>query len=159
MGARLDADDGRRFGFELTFFRFALLPDIPESDSAWRTNQVYIAHFAVTDADREAFYVAERFSRGALGLAGASAEPFRVWIDDWQIAAEPGTDTWQLKAGDDDIKIHHATLNLLGQLFHAHQVRTCGLGLLGSITLGEYRHAHRLAGAVRQDRGTTHVLV
>ncbi len=61
----LDAENGRRFGFELTFFRFALTPDQPLSDSAWRSNQVYIAHFAVTDADGEDFYVAERFSRGA----------------------------------------------------------------------------------------------
>ena len=48
----LDSDRDRRFGFELTFFRFALTPFVPESDSSWRTNQVYIAHLALTDADR-----------------------------------------------------------------------------------------------------------
>ncbi len=77
LTGNLDAMDGRRFGFELTIFRFALTPEPVASESAWRSNQVYIAHFAVTDADGETFYVAERFSRGALGLAGASAEPFR----------------------------------------------------------------------------------
>ena len=49
----LDDGDGRRFGFELTFFRFALTPTLPASSSAWRTNQVYIAHLAVTDANGE----------------------------------------------------------------------------------------------------------
>jgi predicted secreted hydrolase len=104
----LDAADGRRFGFELTIFRFALTPKLTQTTSAWRTNQVYIAHFAVTDADGKDFYVAERFSRGAAGLAGAVADPFRVWIDDWQIAAnEPDTDRedWRLRANDADFAL------------------------------------------------------
>jgi predicted secreted hydrolase len=98
----LDGDDGRRFGFELTIFRFALTPSLPAARSGWRSNQVYIAHFAVTDADREQFFAAERFSRGALGLAGAQASPFRVWIEDWEIvAAEPATpERWRLRASD-----------------------------------------------------------
>lgn len=98
----LDDDGGRRFGFELTIFRFALTPSLPATESGWRSNQVYIAHFAVTDADRERFLAAERFSRGALGLAGAQASPFRVWIEDWEIAAEEaGTpERWRLRASD-----------------------------------------------------------
>lgn len=98
----LDGDGGRRFGFELTIFRFALTPALPPAESEWRSNQVYIAHFAVTDADRERFFAAERFSRGALGLAGAESAPFRVWIEDWSIAAttagEP--ERWRLRASD-----------------------------------------------------------
>jgi predicted secreted hydrolase len=98
----LDGNGGRRFGFELTIFRFALTPSLPATQSEWRSNQVYIAHFAVTDADRERFFAAERFSRGALGLAGAQALPFRVWIEDWEIAAEEtGTpERWRLRASD-----------------------------------------------------------
>ena len=98
----LEGDGGRRFGFELTIFRFALTPSLEAADSRWRSNQVYIAHFAVTDADRERFFAAERFSRGALGLAGAQATPFRVWIEDWEIAAaEAGTpERWRLRASD-----------------------------------------------------------
>lgn len=95
----LDADDGRRFGFELTIFRFALSPRLVRSDSAWRTNQVYIAHFAVTDVAGERFLVAEKFSRGALGLAGSTADPLRVWIDDWEIASS-GPGQWTLRADD-----------------------------------------------------------
>jgi predicted secreted hydrolase len=98
----LDGDDGGRFGFELTIFRFALTPSLSPAQSNWRSNQVYIAHFAVTDADRERFFAAERFSRGALGLAGAQSFPFRVWIEDWEIAAvEAGTpEHWRLRASD-----------------------------------------------------------
>ena len=98
----LDGDNARRFGFELTFFRFALTPFQPEPDSNWRTNQVYIAHFALTDADRERFFVAERFSRGGAGLAGANAAPFEVWIDDWEISAagDASEGHWRLRAND-----------------------------------------------------------
>ena len=99
LTGNLDDDNGRRFGFELTIFRFALTPRAVSS--GWRSNQVYIAHFAVTDADGERFYVAERFSRGALGLAGAQAEPFRVWIDDWEIATAGTAGHWLLSARDD----------------------------------------------------------
>jgi predicted secreted hydrolase len=96
----LDDEDGRRFGFELTFFRFALAPIVPASTSAWRTNQVYIAHLAVTDAGDERFLVAQRYSRGAAGLAGAEAEGSRIWIDDWALTRD-SADTWRLRAHDD----------------------------------------------------------
>ena len=98
----LDGEDGRRFGFELTIFRFALSAAAPIVDSNWRTRQVYIAHFAVTDADSDRFLVAERFSRGALGLAGAETKPFRVWIDDWELAATTplAPERWRLSASD-----------------------------------------------------------
>lgn len=108
----LDSERGRRFGFELTVFRFALTPAAPEAVSNWRTNQVYIAHFAITDADRKRFLFAEKFSRGALGLAGAQANPFRVWIDDWQLRSiddraaditagtNGGAERWRLTAAE-----------------------------------------------------------
>ena len=96
----LDDEAGRRFGFELTIFRFALAPAVPDSESRWRTNQVYIAHLAVTNPDDERFYVAQRYSRGALGLSGAQAEPVRVWIDDWEIAKSGDSDAWRLRADD-----------------------------------------------------------
>ena len=98
----LDGDSGRRFGFELTVFRFALAPSPPGGSSAWRSNQVYIAHLALTDAEDERFLVDQRYARGALGLAGAGADPFRVWIGDWSIAAEPGTERWRLDAAGED---------------------------------------------------------
>ncbi len=100
----LDSEDGDRFGFELTIFRFALTPFAPESPSAWRSNQVYIAHLAVTDAARGNFHVGQRYSRGAVGLAGARAEPFRVWLDDWKISAGPDG-SWQLIAHDADFGV------------------------------------------------------
>jgi predicted secreted hydrolase len=86
----LDAMSGERFGFELTLFRFSMSPQALETDSAWRTDQIYIGHYAITDVASQSFRVAQRYARGALGLAGATRAPFRVWLEDWQIRSEDG---------------------------------------------------------------------
>src|SRR5215813_13961085 len=65
--------EGRRFGFQLTFFRSALAPSAPPRTSEWAASDVYMAHFAVTDVARGRFHPAVRFARGAIGLAGATA--------------------------------------------------------------------------------------
>ena len=82
----LESAAGRRFGYQLTFFRQALSPDMPERRSAWATRQLYMAHFALSDVDGGAFRSFERLSRGAAGLAGAGGDkPFRVWLEDWSV--------------------------------------------------------------------------
>jgi predicted secreted hydrolase len=94
----LDSDTGERFGFELTIFRVGLAPGAVAAAgvagaagsgavSAWHTLQVYAAHFAVTDVARGTFEFAEKYSRDALGLAGAQAQPVRVWLDDWVLGS------------------------------------------------------------------------
>ncbi|MDH3279873.1 MAG: carotenoid 1,2-hydratase [Gammaproteobacteria bacterium] len=85
LTGNLATPDRRRFGYQVTLFRSALSPDTPHSRSAWATNQVYLAHVAVTDVARRRFHSAERIGRGALGLAGAETEPVRLWLDDWSI--------------------------------------------------------------------------
>ena len=103
----LDATNGERFGFELTFFRVALAPApmvetteppaTPASPaSAWRAREIYVAHFAVTDVARKRFRSEQKLSRAALGLAGAQAVPLRVWLADWVLVASGVS--WQLHA-------------------------------------------------------------
>jgi predicted secreted hydrolase len=90
----LETAEGRGFGFQLTFFRSALAPEIPpempERASAWATRQAWLAHFALSDLDGGTFHSFERWSRGAPGLAGAQGEPFRVWVESWSAAAAGG---------------------------------------------------------------------
>ncbi|MCG5528363.1 MULTISPECIES: lipocalin-like domain-containing protein [Halorhodospira] len=83
-------EDGRHFGFQVTFFRFALSPEPAPRRSAWGTNQLWMAHFAVTDTEGETFHHFERLARGAVGLAGARPDPFRVWLEDWEVRGAPG---------------------------------------------------------------------
>jgi predicted secreted hydrolase len=105
----LAASGGRHFGFELTFFRYALAPESApwEASSAWRARQVWMAHFAITDTDGGRFITRERLARGALELAGATAEPLRVWVKDWAATgASTGENlTLRLEARDDAIAL------------------------------------------------------
>jgi predicted secreted hydrolase len=95
----LTSVSGRKFGYELTIFRFALRPAPPQNQSAWATNQLYMAHLALTDPQAQHFTSHERFSRGALGLAGARSAPFRVWLEDWSISTKrQGYFPWRLRA-------------------------------------------------------------
>ncbi len=87
---------GRRFGYQYTLFRTALSPETLERDSKWATRQVYMAHFALTDAEGETFHAFERFSRGAAELAGVTARPFRAWLDDWEIRGDDNPPPFQL---------------------------------------------------------------
>jgi predicted secreted hydrolase len=97
---------GRRFGYQLTFFRFAMSPDPPARVSRWATNQAYMAHFAITDAQGNRFRHFERTGRGALGLAGATARPLRVWLDDWSVeGVEASTLPIRLRATEDEASL------------------------------------------------------
>ncbi len=88
----LTAASGEHFGYQLTFFRRALTPpgQRAERASAWGTDQVYMAHFAVTDVAGDQHYSFERLARGAggavPGVAGRLGGGIRVgrvgpWIE------------------------------------------------------------------------------
>ena len=99
----LQTADRRHIGFQLTFFRVALAPTEQPRASAWATRQLYFAHFAVTDTASSRFHAFSRTGRGALGMAGAEAAPFRVWIDGW--SAEGAGASPRLRASDGDVAI------------------------------------------------------
>ena len=103
----LHTDDGQAFGYQLTFFRFALTPQMPERASHLATNQVYMAHFAVTDAANGEYFCFERRSRGAGGLAGATGDPiYKVWLEDWSATGvEPGVMHLSVPSTSDSIEI------------------------------------------------------
>ncbi len=86
----LTGPEAQSYGYEFTLFRIGLTPPDAAPDSTpsdWRTNQLYMGHFAVTDGTSETFHAFERFQRGGAGLAGAQANPFRVWLEDWSMAS------------------------------------------------------------------------
>lgn len=91
LTGNLDGPEGRRVGYQLTLFRSAVAPSPPEVSSAWGTNQAWMGHFALTDAAGGRFHAFDRFARGAVGLAGAEARPFRVWLEDWTLEAAEGS--------------------------------------------------------------------
>ncbi len=84
----LAAPGGRRFGYELTFFRIGLEPHAPRilpGQSRWRTTQLYPAHFAITDATAHSFVYDETLARGALGQGFASQRALDVGANGWSL--------------------------------------------------------------------------
>jgi predicted secreted hydrolase len=102
LTGHLAGAQGERFGFELTFFRIAFerphASEPEEGASRWRAEQIYVAHFAVTDIGRGRFRASERYARDALGLAGGEASPLHVWVGDWSLDA--AGESWEIHAAD-----------------------------------------------------------
>lgn len=76
------AKDGRRFGYQVTFFRVGIDPS-PSNPSAWAVRDLFMTHLAISDPSGRRYRYAEKLSRGGPGLAGAASDRYRVWNDDW----------------------------------------------------------------------------
>ncbi len=76
------AADGRRFGYQVTFFRVGI-DHAPTNPSRWSVRDLYMTHLAVSDVTGQRYRYAERLSRSGPGLAGASTDRYRVWNEDW----------------------------------------------------------------------------
>ena len=100
---------GRHFGFELTFFRRSRAGGSMGTEagagavgaagpSAWGLDQIWIAHFAVTDTREGRFLVDERINRSGPGLAGADAGKRRIWNGNWSVEWRPGDEVRPVQA-------------------------------------------------------------
>lgn len=100
------SSEGRHFGYQFTLFRTALSATQEVSNGTWATRQLYMAHLALADAGAGEHVAEERFSRGAAGLAGAEADPFRVWLEDWEVEGLPGADSVRITADAGEFALH-----------------------------------------------------
>ncbi|NVN80356.1 lipocalin-like domain-containing protein [Vibrio sp. Scap16] len=88
LTANLTDENGNELGVQWTQFRFAAAPEDNAEQTkqlkqtAWQSQQIYMAHSAITTKDKH--YADEKWSRDQAELAGVSASPFRVYLDDWQ---------------------------------------------------------------------------
>ena len=98
----LRGGDGRRFGFELVFFRQAQRRGASENQSVWRVDDLYLAHLALTDFVARRFRYRKRLNRAGPGIAGASMEPGRIWNGNW--SAEIAEDRHSLTAVADEFR-------------------------------------------------------
>lgn len=103
----LATKDGRRFGYQLTFFRRGIPREqVKTLPSQWSITQLYLAHFAISDLSGGQFHYAERISRAGLGKAGAERDRLRVWIDQWSAEAPVAAPvTQKLRASNDALGI------------------------------------------------------
>jgi predicted secreted hydrolase len=102
----LQAASGKTYGFQLTFFRSQISPPDdrqkwPQPTSAWRTQQIYLAHSAISDITEKQHLQAELVSREALNMAGANqiGATTTIFLKNW--SAHIGPDRHLLKVNSD----------------------------------------------------------
>lgn len=98
-------EEGREYGFQLTFFRQGIHPGAsPPGSSRFRVAEIPFAHFALTDVSGKTFRYFQKTSRGAFGEAGFSLpsakEPRMAWMENWFLEAGPDG-IFHLKAEDE----------------------------------------------------------
>ena len=117
----LRGGDGRRFGFELTFFRQGVARP-RQSLSPWDVDDLYLAHLALSDLDGRRFYHTERLSRAGPGLAGADLGSRRIWNGNWEVrfdeAPAGAQPVQQLQAVCDDFSLRLALGSMKPPVIH-----------------------------------------
>lgn len=97
LTANLETESGKQIGVQWTQFRMAMSPEAEAriqteastKSQGWATNQLYLAHTAVTTKDTH--LANEKWSREHPQFSAVSASPFKIKLDNW---------TWEAQ-GDD----------------------------------------------------------
>jgi predicted secreted hydrolase len=129
----LQSDAGAPYGFQLTFFRRQISPPgaqnkWPKPHSAWRTQQIYLGHAAISDISKKRYLPSEQIARESLGIAGVSqkANETTIFIKNW--SAKIGTGSHMLKAATDDFSYELRLQSLKPPILHG----TAGYSRKGS---------------------------
>lgn len=94
---QLATDSGKRYGYQVTFFRFGLRDRQKDSPGAPLFRDLYMAHFALTDIAGKKMLFRERINRGFAGnaavsgsgdKAGAATDRYLVWNEDWKVSGD-----------------------------------------------------------------------
>jgi predicted secreted hydrolase len=119
----LQSDAGAPYGFQLTFFRRQISPhgaqkQWPRPHSAWRTQQIYLGHAAISDIAKKRYLPSELISREALGMAGATQKESEttIFIRNWSAKIRAGSHI--LKAVTDDFSYELTLQSLKSPILH-----------------------------------------
>jgi predicted secreted hydrolase len=84
----LETDSGKKYGYQVTFFRFGVRDRQKETKESPLFTELYMAHFALSDMAAKKFHFRERINRGIAGKAGAATDRYLVWNEDWKVEGE-----------------------------------------------------------------------
>ena len=155
--------EGRRFGFELTFFRQAVGKDspgesVPPRESAWELDNLYLAHLTLSDLDGQQFFKEDRLNRSGPGLAGAEVGKARIWNGNWEVRFDLNDPlgTQSLNAVGNDFTLQLTLTPTKPPVIHgkdgvsqkaegqgraSHYITFTRLAVAGIVTLQRERHA------------------
>lgn len=104
LTANLENQAGEPLGLQWTQFRQALTPRpvnaTPPASAQWPLQAAWMAHGALSWRGQHHF--AERLARADVGHAGATAQPFEVWLDDWRLSPTSESGRWRLQVSADN---------------------------------------------------------
>lgn len=147
----LRSQEGRDFGYQLTFFRQGIRePGSPVFESRFVVRDVPFAHFAVSDISRELFFPFQRLARGAYGEAGIDRGNRVAWIRDWtcervgpngfRLAAKEGEVSLNLELSSDKAPVIHGrdgvSQKAEGEGRASHYYSLSRMETKGSLTIG-----------------------
>ena len=81
-GHLINKTNGDRYGYQLTFFRQASPKSKWRGNSNWQSDQIYMAHAAITDESEKSFIHEEKLNRGGL-LANSKIGDLDVFNESW----------------------------------------------------------------------------
>ena len=100
-------EKGRRFGYELTFFRQGIRPPAQRNErlSRFVVNDLKFAHFTVTDVTGKRFSFQQKASRGSFGEAGFDDGNRIAWIESWNLLIKDDG-SFEISADSAEASIH-----------------------------------------------------
>ena len=119
----LHSETGKRYGFQLTFFRVQISPpaaqkDWPQPASKWRTPHLYLAHAAISDLSGQKHLHAQHIARSALNIAGVTPDPPypTIFIRNWHAKISPGSH--HIKVDTDEFNFELNLKPVKGPILH-----------------------------------------
>jgi predicted secreted hydrolase len=103
---QLETASGKRLGYQLTFFRTGI-EDAPKGTraSSFAARDLFLAHFALTDAAAGTFRFAERMHRTGVGAAFAREDRLAVANEDWRLEEVGGRLVLYASDGGDELSL------------------------------------------------------
>jgi predicted secreted hydrolase len=92
----------------------------PHPTSGWRSQQIFLAHAALTDLHNRRFYTAEDIGRGIPELAGVDrhSDCIRIFLKNWSVSISPFGHA--LNTRTDDFSFHLNTEPLKAPVLHGN---------------------------------------
>ncbi len=100
----LRTESGKRYGFEVTFFRAGISTEVKTNE--WELRHVMPAHFAITDVSGKSFRYYEKLNRASKFTADAAEGKLDTFNEAWRVTTNRDG-SWQLvaKEGKDTINL------------------------------------------------------
>ena len=87
-GHLINKANGDRYGYQLTFFRQASPKNKWKGNSSWQSDQIYMAHAAITNESEKSFTHEEKLNRGGI-LADSKISDLDISNESWFLKRVP----------------------------------------------------------------------